>query len=64
MVATRRVARGEAEAMSPTQFPNFQVNKMFEVEAKTYFSANQRNCFKAPILLQILVEYKLVSDLL
>jgi len=37
---------------------------MFEVEAKTYFSANQRNCFKAPILLQLLVEYKLVSDLL
>jgi len=29
-----------------------------------YFSTNQRNCLKEPILLQFLVEYKLVSDLL
>jgi len=29
-----------------------------------YFSANQRNCLKEPILLQLLVEYKLVTDLL
>jgi len=29
-----------------------------------YFSANQRNCLKELILLQLLVEYKLVSDLL
>jgi len=31
---------------------------------KNYFSANQRNCLKERILLQLLVEYKLVSDLL
>jgi len=29
-----------------------------------YFSANQRNCLKEFILLQLLVEYKLVADLL
>jgi len=31
---------------------------------KEYFSANQRNCLNEPILLQLSVEYKLVSDLL
>jgi len=31
---------------------------------KKYFSANQRNCLKEPILLQLLVEYKFVSHLL
>jgi len=29
-----------------------------------YFSASQRNCLKEPILLQLLVEHKLVSDFL
>jgi len=28
-----------------------------------YFSANQRNCLKELILLQLLVEHKRVSDL-
>jgi len=31
---------------------------------KKYFSANQRNCLKEPILLQLLVEHKLVPDVL
>ena len=45
--------------------PKFQVNKIFEVhKPKKYFSANQRNCLKEPILLQLLVEHKLVSALL
>jgi len=48
------------------QFQSFQVNKIFEVlyKPKKYFSANQRNCLKERILLQLLVQYKLVSDLL
>jgi len=35
-------------------------------EPKKYFSANQRNCLKEPILLQLSVEHKLelLSDLL
>jgi len=63
MFATRRVAKVATGAMSP-QFQNFQVNKIFEYEPKKYFSANQRNCLKEPILLQLLVEHKHVSDLL
>jgi len=31
---------------------------------KIYFSANQRNCLKVPIPLQLLVKYQLVSDYL
>ena len=38
--------------------------KYLKYKPMKYFSANQRNCLKELILLQLLVEYKLVSDLL
>ena len=38
--------------------------KYLKYKSKKYFSANQRNYLKEPILLQLLVEYKLVSNLL
>jgi len=47
--------------------PNFNVFsliKYLKCKPKKYFSANQRNCLKEPILLQLLVEHKLVYDLL
>jgi len=42
----------------------FRLIKYLKYKLKKYFSANQRNCLKELILLQLLVEYKLVSDLL
>jgi len=42
----------------------FRLIKYLKYKPKKYFSANQRNCLKEPILLQLLVEHKLVSDLL
>jgi len=42
----------------------FRLIKYLKYEPKKYFCTNQRNCLKEPILLQLLVEYKLVSDLL
>jgi len=50
-----------------TPSPNsnvFRLIKYLKYKPKKYFSANQRNCLKEPILLQLLVEHKLVSDLL
>jgi len=47
--------------------PNSEVCRLIKYlkyKPKKYFSANQRNYLKEPILLQLLVEYKLVSDLL
>jgi len=41
----------------------FRSIKYLNYKPKKYFSANQRNCLKEPILLQILVEHKRVSDL-
>jgi len=42
----------------------FRLIKYLKYKPKKYFTANQRNCLKEPILLQLLVEHKLVSDLL
>jgi len=42
----------------------FWLMKIFEEYAKKYFNANHPNCLKEPILLQLLVEHKRVSDLL
>jgi len=38
--------------------------KYLKYKPKKYFSANQRNCLKEPILLQFFVEQKLVSDVI
>jgi len=40
------------------------ISAYIRYKPKKYFSANQRSCLKEPILLQLLVEHKLVSDLL
>jgi len=37
--------------------------KYLKYKSKKYLSANQRNCLKESILLQLLVEYNLVYDL-
>jgi len=42
----------------------FRLMKYLKYKPKKFLSANQLNCLKEPILLQHLVEYKLVSDLL
>jgi len=42
----------------------FRLMKYLKYKPKKYFSANQRNCLKEPILFQRLVEHKLVFDLL
>jgi len=42
----------------------FRLIKYLKYKPNKYFSANQRNCLKEPILLQLLVEHKLVSDFL
>jgi len=41
----------------------FRLIKYLKYKPKKYFSANLRNCLKETILLQLLVEHKLVSDL-
>jgi len=35
----------------------FRLIKYLKYKPKNYFSANQRNCFKEPILLQLLVQW-------
>jgi len=57
-------SQGRQRGKCPPTFQSFQVNIFFEVWAKKYFSATQQNCSNKPILLQILVEYELVYDLL
>jgi len=50
-----------------TPVPNsniFRLIKYLKCKPKKYFSANQRSCLKEPNLLQLLVENKLVSDIL
>jgi len=42
----------------------FRLIKYLKYKPKKYFSANQRNSLKEPILLQFLLEHKLVSDFL
>jgi len=42
----------------------FRLMKYLKYKPKKYFGANQRNCLKVSILLQFLVKYKLVYDLL
>jgi len=42
----------------------FRLIKYLKYKPKKYFSANQRNCLKERILIQLLVHYKRVSDLL
>jgi len=42
----------------------FRLIKYLKYKPKKYFSANQRICLKEPILLQLLFEHKLISDLL
>jgi len=49
-----------------TMSPNskvFRLTKYLKYKTKKYFSANQRNCLKERILLQLLVAYKLVAYL-
>jgi len=41
----------------------FRLVKYLKYKPKKYFSSNQRNCLKECILLQLLVEYKLVAYL-
>ena len=55
---------GSQRGNATQQFKSFQVNKYLKSKPKKYFSANKRNCLKEPILLHLLVEYKLVFDLL
>jgi len=62
MVANRHVARGAPGAILPNS-KVFRSIKNLKYKPKKYFSANQPNCLKKPILLQLLVEYKIVSDL-
>jgi len=38
--------------------------KYLKYKPKKHFSASQQNCLKEPFLLQVLAEWKLVSDLL
>jgi len=40
----------------------FTLIKYLKYKSKKYFSANQQNFLKEPILLQLLVEYKLASN--
>jgi len=42
----------------------FRLIKYLKYKPKIHVSANQRNCLKEPILFQLIVEHKLVSDLL
>jgi len=59
LVQLRRVAKGVA--IAPPQFrkvasKNILVNKRLTCKPKKYFSANQRNCSKEPVSVQLLVE--------
>jgi len=49
--------------MSPNSLV-LRLIKYLKCKPTKYFSVNERNCLKELILLQLLVEYKLVSDLL
>ena len=42
----------------------FRLINYLKCKPKKYFSANQQNSLKEPILLQLLVKYKLVYDLM
>jgi len=42
----------------------FRLIKYLKFKPKKYFSANLPNCLKQSILFQLLVEHKLVTDLL
>jgi len=55
---------GGATGQCHPQFQIFRLIKYLKYKPKKYFSTNQQKCFKEPIPLQLLVEYKLVSDLL
>jgi len=52
--------RGDATPNSKA----FRLIKHLKYKPKKYFSANQRNCLMESVLLRLLVEHKLVSDLL
>jgi len=54
MVANRHVARGAPGAILPNS-KVFRSIKNLKYKPKKYFSANQPNCLKKPILLQLLV---------
>jgi len=54
---------GQRDKAAPN-YNVFRLIKYLKYKPKKYFSANQRNCLKESILLQLLVEYKLVSELL
>jgi len=56
--------QGGKRGNATTNSKVFRLIKYLKYKPKKYFSANQRNCLKEPILLQLLVEYKLASDLL
>jgi len=63
-VATKRVARGQQRGNAIPNSKVFRLMKYLKYKPKKYFSANQQNCLKEPILFQLLVEYKLIYDLL
>jgi len=55
---------GRQRGNATPNFNVFRLIKYLKYKPKKYFSANQRNCLEEPILLQLLVEHKLVYDLL
>jgi len=56
--------QGGQRGQCPPNSKVFRLIQYLRYKPKKYYSANQRNCLKEPILFQLLVEYKLVSDLL
>jgi len=57
-------SQGEQRGQCPPNSKVFRLIKYLKHKPNKYFSANQRNYPKERMLLQLLVEYKLVSDLL
>jgi len=57
-------SQGEQRGNAIPNSKVFRLMKYLKYMPKKYFCANQRNCLKEPILLQLLLEYKLVYDLL
>jgi len=55
---------GEQRGNATPNSKVFRLITYLKYKPKKYSSANQRNCLKEPILLRLLVEHKLVSDLL
>jgi len=66
MAATSRAcSQGATGAISPQNYSKvFRPIKYLKYEAKKYSSENQRSFLKKAILFQLLIEYKLLSDLL